>query len=66
MSTPSWDVLREVKTLTTNGITAPAIRPFTIGAGIHAAIRPVTPKTAAANTIAPASIEAPASSGKPS
>ena len=31
------DVLRDEKMLMTNGITAPAIRPCTMGAGIHAA-----------------------------
>jgi len=54
-----------VKTFTTKGITAPAISPYTMGAGIHAAIRPVSPRMAATNTMAPASIEAPARSSKP-
>jgi hypothetical protein len=59
------DVLRNEKTSTTNGSTAPAIKPCTIGTGIHMAIRPVSPSTAVTRTIAPASIAAPASSGKP-
>ena len=57
------DVLRNVKMFTMNGITAPAIRPYTIGAGIAAAMRPVSPKTEATSTTTPASIEAPTSSG---
>ena len=62
--TSPWDVLKDVKTSTTNGITAPAISPYTIGAGTHAAIHRVSPKIPAANTIAPARIEAPESSAK--
>ena len=56
------DVLSEEKTPTRNGITAPAIRPCTIGAGIHRASCPVSPRIAVTSTIAPASIVAPASS----
>src|SRR5215210_1592315 len=64
-STPSCDVLSDVNTFTMNGITAPAISPCTIDAGIHAPTRPVSPSAAPIRTIAPASIDAPASSAKP-
>ena len=57
-------MLSDVKMFTTKGITAPAMSPYTIGAGIQAAIRPVSPKRVATRTIAPARIVAPASSGK--
>lgn len=64
MLSPFAEVLIDEKIRTTNGITAPAISPWTIGAGIHAAIRPVRPNAAATSTITPATIDAPTSSGK--
>jgi len=50
--------------LATNDMTSPAMSPWTIGVGIHAAMWRVRPTAAATNTIAPASREAPESSAK--
>ena len=66
MRTPSWVVLRDVKTFVDERHHRAGDQAVHDRSGDPAAIRPVTPKTAAANTIAPASIEAPASSGKES
>ena len=43
-------------------MTAPAIRPCTMGAGIHRASWPVSPRIAVTSTNVPASIDAPTSS----
>ena len=63
-SFPRSEVLRAVNTFTTNGSTTPAISPCTICGGIQAPIRSVTPSSASGRRIAPATIAAPASSGK--
>ena len=57
------DVLSDVKMFTTKGITAPAMSPYTIGAGSRR--DPAgEPESVATRTISSARIVAPASSGK--